>query len=464
MKKLKFEDTIRRFGIDRLLLDTGSVIVGFSGGADSSCLLYHMNLFCHDNNIRLAAAHLNHGIRGKEADRDEMFARETCGRLGIKLYVRKLDIPSLSSDMGTGLEETARIERYRFFDDTANDFAGDGRRSLIATAHNADDNAETVLFNLIRGTGLHGLCGIEPVRKDGIIRPLIEDSGEDIREWCRENSISYVFDSTNAETDCTRNIIRLELIPKIKELNGSFTDSVSRMTALVSDDNRFIDEFADRLTPSDGTSVKRDVINSSDKVVSSRILRTLYRRTAPAHPTLREKHVADIIMLSETSDGESYVSLPESCECVIDRKNITFRRKCDALSENISFVYPGDGDVYTASHFRLTFSHGNHRLHMETQKSGENINNLSISVSLCSDKINGVLRVRNRKTGDTYFFGGMTRKVKKLLTDRHMTQNEKACLPIIEDDDGIVWIPGFPPRDGLKSSGPDSITITYCKQ
>ena len=148
--KTKYLDTVSRYG---MLKEGTSVLVGFSGGADSSLLL---SLLSQTDGITVAAAHLNHGIRGEEALRDEYFCRRFCDENKITLYVKRVDVPKLAADGGLGIEEAARNARYEFFNDVCAEHGYD----VIATAHNADDNLETVLFHLVRGTGLDGLCGI----------------------------------------------------------------------------------------------------------------------------------------------------------------------------------------------------------------------------------------------------------------------------------------------------------------
>ena len=211
---LKFYDSLTRFGLAEAMRRTGCVIAAYSGGADSTCLLYHLAHWCAENNVRLLAAHVNHGIRGDDADRDEAFCRETCETLGIPLAVRRENVPELARQTGRGLEETAREVRYTFFDELSAQHGG----ALIATAHNADDQLETVLFHLLRGSGLRGLCGIDPLRDGRFLRPLIADSGADIRRWCADNRIPYVTDATNADTDYTRNFIRHRLLPPMEEI------------------------------------------------------------------------------------------------------------------------------------------------------------------------------------------------------------------------------------------------------
>ena len=147
-----FLSAIEKYGMDTLMSSHGAVVAGFSGGADSICMLYLLNEYCTEHEIKLIAAHVNHMIRGDDADSDESFCRDFAERHGIEIQVKKADVPALAKEMGKGTEETARLVRYGFFDELAEKYG-----AVTATAHNASDNAETVIFNMLRGCGTHGL-------------------------------------------------------------------------------------------------------------------------------------------------------------------------------------------------------------------------------------------------------------------------------------------------------------------
>ena len=209
----------------------GRVIIGLSGGADSSLLLYWAVRHCKG----VACVHVNHMIRGEEADRDQRFCEELCKKYGVELSVYRLDIPTLSKERGMGIEQTARDERYRIFNEELKSRSFDA----ILTAHNGDDNIESVIFNLARGAGLNGLCGIKP-KNGNILRPLIYLSKEEIFSLCRENNIDYVTDSTNEDTDYTRNFIRHRIVPELRKLNPELNTAVGRMSAGLISDEEFI--------------------------------------------------------------------------------------------------------------------------------------------------------------------------------------------------------------------------------
>ncbi|MBE6617216.1 MAG: tRNA lysidine(34) synthetase TilS [Ruminococcaceae bacterium] len=455
MQKLSFRQTLSEYGLDEAVLSSGTVIVGFSGGADSSCLLRLLNEWTKEKGVALYAAHINHMIRGDEADRDEKFCRLVCEKLKIPLHVLKIDIPALAKDRGTGLEETARNVRYEFFDQISLEITGKREGAVIATAHNADDNLETVIFNMLRGSGTHGLCGIDPIRDGRFIRPLICDSSEAIRQWCRDNEVEFVTDSTNLEIEYTRNRIRHVVVPALGQITPEPTSAVTRMTTLLRQDDDYLTEVARTYVVPGSTEINRQTLSELHPAIGSRVIRLLYSEAKTDSSTLGEVHVKSLLSLLGSAEGEASLSLPGKINVKINRRTVSFVR--DDLQSPYSgetiFRYPEDGNIFENSLCRVTFSHTQHNNHNNNSSKDENIYKLSILTSLSFDKIKGAMKIKYRQAGDTYFFGGMTRKVKKLLGDKKLTSEEKSLMPILCDDEGILWIPGFPPRDGLKQTG-----------
>lgn len=219
-----------------------TVVCGLSGGADSTALLLAVKELSEELGFAAAACHLNHGLRGEESDGDERFCTELCEKLEIPLYKRRESVRDYA-EKHESLEETARKVRYDFFEDALAFF---GENSVLATAHNANDNAETVLLNLIRGTGLRGLCGI-PTERGRIIRPLLDILRAEIEEFLVENEQNYVTDKTNFSVLYTRNKVRAKILPEIIEINPSFLNTISRMTKNLRTDEDFFDNAAEEI-------------------------------------------------------------------------------------------------------------------------------------------------------------------------------------------------------------------------
>ena len=208
------------------------VTVALSGGADSMSLLYALNSLKNELGISLFAAHLNHMIRGDEALRDEQFVKAECEKLGVKLFCERANIPEIAQKNGESLELCARKVRYTFLERVSNG-------GLVATAHTASDNLETMLFNLARGTAIDGLCGIPP-KRDIYIRPLIFVTRDDVEKYCKQESVPFVTDSTNLSDDYTRNKIRHKIIPVLKEINQNAETSAVNTALNLREDASFI--------------------------------------------------------------------------------------------------------------------------------------------------------------------------------------------------------------------------------
>ena len=441
----KFERAICTYG----MLDTPSVLVGLSGGADSSVLLFLLCEYCKKRGIVLFAAHVNHGIRGKEALRDRDFCVSLCEKLGIGLTVLDTDVPAIAKKSGMGIEECAREVRYGFFADI---MKKQGIPTL-ATAHNADDNLETVIFNMLRGAGTKGLSGIPPIRdvKGGrLVRPLIYASKSEILDFAKDHGIEYVTDSTNADTDYTRNHIRANIVPAMREIVPSPEDAAAKLSESLRADERFIERCADELILREGIekSVPAKLLCSHDEALFYRII----SRMCPV--TLERTHVYGLRALAEKEVPHSRLSLPEKTLAVIEDGALCFiSEKEYGQIDSAPFRYElsiGDNPIpECAVNIKIT----------RASQSCENIYKNFIHASIPFDKIKGQLYVRSRKDGDRYSYGGMTRKLKKLLCDKGIPLSERDRLPIICDGDGILFIPGFPPREKCEKNDTDVLNI-----
>jgi len=392
-----------------MLKKSRKVTVALSGGADSVCLLHILNSLKSRLNIELTAAHLNHLIRGDEALRDEAFAKEFCSKLGIPIFCERIDVPSYAEENGISVELAAREIRYDFL----NRVSG----GLIATAHNSGDNLETVLFNLTRGTALKGLAGIPAVR-DNIIRPLIYCSRQEIEDYCAANGLSFVTDSTNLSDDYTRNKIRHNIIPLLRELNSSVETAVLRMGKTLSEDNDFIDsiakeEFCSRQNADGSLSLK----NFADLHISValRVIK-LYTLKLGASE-ISNTHLKQVYHIC-LNGGEAQL------------------HKCAFLAENGRLYKKENSSVDT------TFSVEILPASAEEFSKIEKINNLLLKSFIDCDKIVGKLVVRTRQSGDTIKLKNKngTKPLTKLYNEYHIEKEIREKLPVLSDDNGVVFI------------------------
>lgn len=231
-----------------MLNGAAAVCAALSGGADSVSLLLALCVLKDEFSVEVAACHLNHGLRGGESDADEIFCRELCERLCVPLYSKKINVSELVQKHES-VEEAARRARYAFFEEALERF---GEKCVLATAHSANDNAETVLLNLTRGTGLLGLCGIPPVRGLGgsgerrVIRPLIGCTRGEIERYLSGAGQNFVTDKTNLSEDYTRNKLRLRVLPELAAINPSVVSTIGRMTETLRGDSAFLQSLAEK--------------------------------------------------------------------------------------------------------------------------------------------------------------------------------------------------------------------------
>lgn len=283
----KIRETLRRYD---MLKKGDTVVVGLSGGADSVALLHVLLSLRAEYDLAVIACHINHNLRGAESDRDEEFVKKLCEGLKVPLVAVSINVKD-SSSPHESLEERARKLRYKEFERICREKSG-----KLATAHTASDNAETVLINMLRGTGTKGLMGIPPVR-DYIIRPLIRCSREEIEDYCQKNSLTFVTDSSNLTDDYTRNKIRHNIIPLLKEINPSFIGAVARMTAIVGDDTEFLEEQAAKMAKECLTEGKYDskALKALPKAIKCRIIASALKEKGVEPSTLRISQCEELI-------------------------------------------------------------------------------------------------------------------------------------------------------------------------
>lgn len=387
------------------MFQTGdTVTVALSGGADSIALLHSLWSLRDELGITVNAAHLNHSIRGDEADRDQNFAKAFCDSLGVELFCEKINVPEYAEKKRLSLELAAREVRYDFLNRVAT--------GKIATAHTATDNLETVIFNLTRGTAIKGLCGIPPVR-ERIIRPLIFCTRNDIETYCKNNNLLFVTDSTNLSDDYSRNKIRHNVLPFLKELNPNVEKSVMRTAVSLSEDNGCLETMAEaelyRLCDEDCLSVSG--FDTIQKSVAKRVIKK-YFSLCFCDVTLENHHINEIYEKCLLKSGGK-VNLPQDIYAIVNNNALFF--SCG--TEN-------------SAEFKVKIT----KIKI--------VNNLFSNNMLDCDKIVGELVVRTRLEGDKIRLKnrGLTKSLKKLFTEHKIPLNVRNTLPVIADDLGVVWV------------------------
>ncbi len=406
-----------------MLSPRDTVLACVSGGADSMCLLEVLRRLSAEMGFSLCAAHFNHNLRGAESDGDEAFVREYCDTLGIPLYVGSGDVAAEAKRRSKGIEETARALRYAFFFK----IAGERDIARVATAHNADDNLETVLMRISRGTGLRGLCGIPPV-SGRLIRPLLGATRAQIEEFNRENGVPHREDSTNAADEYSRNLLRHAAVPVLRRLNPAV--NVTEMTGLLRRDEEFLTGLArDFLRENlSGGALPLDALAALPFPVASRAVR-LFCGTE-----LDAGHVEALLRQLESPDPAWSLSLP----------GVTVRREYGALrlgkAERSTFER-----VEIPLDRRVIIEAAGFAAICENIVNASGIYNSLTSFLIKRDKIVGKLSLRPRAPGDRLRLPGKpgSRSLKKLLIDKRIPRHLRDGLPVVADEAGAIAVYGL---------------------
>lgn len=415
--KCKAKETIDRFG----MLRTGHVLLALSGGMDSMALLYLLKSLQTEYAFELEAAHVNHCLRGDESDRDEKFVRDTCRMLEVPLHVLKVDVAKEAANSGEGIEECGRRIRYSFFDSL--------KKGEIATAHHLNDQAETVLLHLTRGSGLRGLCGIAPVH-DGIIRPLISCSRSSIESFCSENNIPYITDSTNASDDYARNRVRHHVVHKLTDLNPAFLQSVDRCVDTLREDNSFLEACAEDLLLSAKCKFgfQVDAFRKAHPSIRRRAIEILLRAKMMQSPTYDHIHLCEAMLL----DGGAVQTEQDVKLCAYGGILYFEKPLRDAWKSDIS-----DGKA------NLPF--GSAKIDILYNENIQNVHKPDLAKYICCDTITSDVYFRSRKPGDSMrrVNSECTKTIKKLMEENGIPDCYRNDIPILTDGERVLWIEGI---------------------
>lgn len=418
------QSEIRRFYRENKLDTDKNVLVCVSGGADSVCLMHAMREVLKD---KVSVCHFNHNLRGAESDGDEEFVRNYCEKNDIPFYSGSGDVIKFASEHKIGTEDAARRLRYEYFQSVA----GDG---YIATAHNADDQLETILLRIARGTGLKGLGGIPPVR-DNIIRPLLGVTRAEIEAYLTENSLTYRTDSTNLTDDYARNLIRHRVVPALREINPQCALHAENMAKTLREDEKYL-----------ASLVKEEPLTFSK--LASLPFSAASRQLRAGIPNLEYRHVEAILSMSPSSS----LSVPGA----------VIRRDWDTLTIN----------PVERTFAPIVLQSGVNEIpELGLKISAEDIISPTVHKSFTSflfkkENICGNITVRPRKEGDRIRLSAKsgTKTLKKLFIERKIPVNERAAVPVIADEKGVIAVYGIGSDVRCRAlSGEKSVKITFIK-
>ena len=472
-----------------LIHKNDSILLAISGGSDSVFLLHFFSVIKNHLNLNLVAAHLNHSLRGEDSDKDEKFVDKICNDLNIKLVTRKVDVREYAKANKLNIEEAGRILRYSFFNETKEQY----RLNKIATGHTSDDNAESIVFNLIRGTGVSGLAGIA-IRNEAIIRPILCLTKSEILDFLNENKIKYIIDKSNLSTDFSRNLIRLKVIPELKKINPALSETLlntsnlfkslrdflnvsteicngifnvkknDQGTALeikiellkqlksifvkpvLANDSSclyglFMDYHPDEFEE-DNKNIVRDIKHSE---IFSQLRYPLMHHTQKLirelfHVQLDYHHIENIFSLIDKKKGKS-VELPMNLIAIRERGSIIVLIKENLDEVNLEVKI---GNEYRENYFQFSMNY--------VDKNKINFSADRMIEFIDGDMIRGKLLLRKWKAGDKMIPLGLNsyKKVSDILTDSKIAHSIREKVLVLEDDNEIIWLVGVALSDKYK--------------
>ncbi|MCU6762917.1 tRNA(Ile)-lysidine synthase [uncultured Roseburia sp.] len=432
-----------------MIQEGDKIVAGFSGGADSVCLLLVLKLLRECLDFEFMAVHVEHGIRGEESQKDAKSAQKFCQQNEIKIEVFHVDVPAKAAAAGMGLEEMARQLRYQCFYDACERFGG----NKIAVAHHSDDCAETMLFQLSRGSGIRGLTGIMPVR-DNIIRPLLCVSRKEILEFLKERGQEYCTDSTNDQDVYARNRIRKYVIPQLLQINNQAVEHMQRTAKLAAEVCDFLDTAAWD-AGSEGVIIsydkadterirelrmRKDVLARMHPVLQKNFLYQLLGRLAGSRKDIGSVHVTALFELFGQQAGKE-LNLPYSLKAVCEYDYVwifnqeLYRR--ENAPDEIVLAPPGVWDLKDGRKLEARV--------FDFDGDCKKIPEKRYTKWFDYDKINSNVLLRKRRTGD-YFItdsSGNHKKLKAFFIQEKVPRLQRDLVWLLADGSHILWIVGY---------------------
>lgn len=424
------------------MLERGDkIVIGVSGGADSVCLLQLLSALSEEFELQLFAVHVEHGIRGEEAVEDMQFVRAYCKSLNVPCKTCACDVPKLSAEWKMSEEETGRKVRYELFEQTAKEWGA----NKIAVAHHKNDQAETILYHLFRGSGLKGLSGMAPVR-GMLIRPLLCVSRREIEDYLKKNRILYRTDSTNAETAYIRNKIRLKLLPFAeKEINSEAVEHIVKAGSYIADAQSFLEKYAQsvysRLVKEgeENCRVAAEELLREEKIVQNWVLILCIHKLAGTRRNLTNRHIEAVRELLYKESGKR-LGLPY---------HITARKAYGVLvleqaegeerSKSEPVFVPSEGEIIEpVSGIKLVFE-------LVNRKKVEKIEENCYTKWFDYDKIKSTVQLRTRQQGDYLCIDGQgsRQKLKSFFINKKIPREDRERIMLLADGNHILWIIGF---------------------
>ncbi|MDI9241982.1 tRNA lysidine(34) synthetase TilS [Fusibacillus kribbianus] len=442
-----------------------TVAVGVSGGADSICLLSVLWELKERLDIRVAAVHVHHGIRGAEADRDEAFVRRFCQERDVPLLVYHRQVPKLAAELGLSEEEAGRMARYECFRQAKKGLPAD----RIAVAHNQNDHAETVLFHLFRGSGLTGLSGMAakaPLPFDGtekcLIRPLLRVTRREIENYLAEKGLSCCQDSTNASEEYARNRIRNRILPEACRINEEAVQNIARAAEMIAAADRWVNRQAGEwigkhvIFGENRAEFPCEELLGLEELLSGCVLRSILERLTGSLKDITKRHTDSILKLAGQQTGRK-LTLPGGLEAVrvYEKLQISLREKTKAGGTEETELSQAGAELFlkpeeewkTAELFGFCF-----RYRIFERQPGQKIPENRYTKWFAYDKIKGNLSLRARRTGDWFqaFSDGRRQTVKAYMVNEKIPSGERNRLPLLCEGSHVLWVVGGRTCEGCR--------------
>ena len=444
-----FQKVLSYVNQHHMLTQGDGIVAGVSGGADSVCLLFVLRKIQESLGGKLYVAHVNHGLRGEEAAADQEFVRRLCKEWQLPFYLKSVDLREIAREKKLSEEEAGRLVRYDFFRQVAQETGA----AKIAVGHNANDNAETLLFHLIRGSSLKGLGGISPVQ-GMIIRPLLCAKREEIEQYVKENGLHFCMDKTNLEDTYTRNRIRHRLLPLMEEMNPEAVEAIGRAANDCAEAADFLEAEAEEafsefvIIDSDfkQLEIRKEAFFLLHPAVADELLMKALSEISGSRKDIGAVHIGALRALQAKETGKS-LNLPYGVTAENQYGTLVLHKKGSrekAMEYEAILALPGNKEEDKAGEISLP-NGGKIQYAIENYEKSMKIPKNRYTKWLNYDIIDSTLRFRTRRTGDwiQVFADGGRKKLKDYLMNEKVSRSERDKLVLLAEGDEILWVMGY---------------------
>lgn len=431
---------------NNLIEKNENIVVAVSGGADSMALLYALIEIRSVLDFNIIIAHVNHGVRGEDADSDQEFVRQKSIEMELPFYTINVDMNAYAKEQKISSEEAGRLLRYNFF----REIIKEKRSGKIAVAHNKNDQAETLLLRIMRGTGIDGLKGMDFISGD-IIRPLLNISRDEIEKYIENNKIDTVLDKTNLLPIYNRNKVRLELLPYMEEnFNQNIIEALWRLSRSSKADVSYLEEITEKkykllmkYVSKHSIILDRALFCKEDLSLKFRLIRKCINKLEGNLQGISENHISALVKLFESNDTGKQLNLPNGIIGRVSYDDLIIENEMlDKIKDFEYNLFEGDNN-FPEIGVCISISVYSHKIPINKDN---NINQFDF------DKVKGKLKIRNRKNGDRFMPFGMSgyKKIKDYFIDNKVPRDIRDKIPLLVDDENIIWIAGFAISDLYK--------------